>query len=155
MRDHTLLVSLTAMANGMCYKYRTSSCTCNRQQRSHLLFNPSLSSQNNNLGQCPRKSSGSLGNTFFLQTHTGLVSLCYKLPRAVLVAHGKESACYAGDPSLIPGSGRSPGEGNGHPLPGESHGQRSLADYSPWGHRESDTTERLTLLLYATYPLLV
>ena len=25
--------------------------------------------------------------------------------------------------------------------PGESHGQRSLADYSPWGHKESDTTE--------------
>ena len=25
-------------------------------------------------------------------------------------------------------------------LPGESHGQRSLAGYSPWGHRESDTT---------------
>ena len=28
-------------------------------------------------------------------------------------------------------------------LPGESHGQRSLADHSPWGHTESDTTERL------------
>ena len=27
-------------------------------------------------------------------------------------------------------------------LPGESHGQRSLVGYSPWGHRESDTTER-------------
>ena len=26
-------------------------------------------------------------------------------------------------------------------LPGESGGQRSLAGYSPWGHRESDTTE--------------
>ena len=26
-------------------------------------------------------------------------------------------------------------------LPGESHGQRSLEGYSPWGHRESDTTE--------------
>ena len=26
-------------------------------------------------------------------------------------------------------------------LPGESHGQRSLADYSPWGLKESDTTE--------------
>ena len=26
-------------------------------------------------------------------------------------------------------------------LPGESHGQRSLVDYSPWGHKESDTTE--------------
>ena len=31
--------------------------------------------------------------------------------------------------------------------PGESHGQRSLVGYSPWGHRESDTTERLTLSL--------
>ena len=30
---------------------------------------------------------------------------------------GKESACNAGDPSLIPGSGRSAGEGIGHPLP--------------------------------------
>ena len=28
-------------------------------------------------------------------------------------------------------------------LPGESHGQRSLAGYSPWGQKESDTTERL------------
>ena len=31
-------------------------------------------------------------------------------------------------------------------LPGESHGQRSLAGYSPWGHKESDATERLTPL---------
>ena len=29
---------------------------------------------------------------------------------------GKESACNAGDPGSIPGSGRSPGEGNGKPL---------------------------------------
>ena len=29
-------------------------------------------------------------------------------------------------------------------LPGESHGQRSLVGYSPWGHKESDTTEQLT-----------
>ena len=28
-------------------------------------------------------------------------------------------------------------------LPGESHGGRSLVGYSPWGHKESDTTERL------------
>ena len=27
-------------------------------------------------------------------------------------------------------------------LPGELHGQRSLAGYSPWGHKQSDTTER-------------
>ena len=29
-------------------------------------------------------------------------------------------------------------------LPGESHGQRSLVGYSPWGRQELDTTERLT-----------
>ena len=45
---------------------------------------------------------------------------------------GKESACSVEDPGLIPGSGRSLGEGNGNPfLPGEFHGQRSLAGYSP------------------------
>ena len=31
-------------------------------------------------------------------------------------SEGKESACNAGDLGLIPGSGRSPGEGNGNPL---------------------------------------
>ena len=30
-------------------------------------------------------------------------------------------------------------------LPGESHGQRSLVGYSPWGRKESDTTERLSM----------
>ena len=29
-------------------------------------------------------------------------------------------------------------------LPGESHGQRSLVGYRPWGHKESDRTERLS-----------
>ena len=47
---------------------------------------------------------------------------------------GKESACSAGDPGLIPGSGRSPGEKewqlNPVFLPGEFHGQRKLAAYS-------------------------
>ena len=49
-----------------------------------------------------------------------------------------------GDVGLIPGSGRSPGGGHGNPLiflPGESHGQRRLAGYGPWGHKESDMTE--------------
>ena len=31
--------------------------------------------------------------------------------------------------------------------PGESQGQRSLAGYSPWGHKELDITEQLTLML--------
>ena len=29
-------------------------------------------------------------------------------------------------------------------LPGKCHGQRSLVGYSPWGHKESDTTEQLS-----------
>ena len=32
-------------------------------------------------------------------------------------------------------------------LPGEFHGQRSLECYGPWGRKESDTTEQLTLPL--------
>ena len=35
-------------------------------------------------------------------------------------------------------------------LPGEFHGQRSLVEYSPWGHIESDTTEGLMLSLSFT-----
>ena len=52
------------------------------------------------------------------------------------------------DAGLIPRSGRAPGEGNGNPLQnsclGKSHGRRSLAGYSPWGHKALDTVERLT-----------
>ena len=33
-------------------------------------------------------------------------------------------------------------------LPGEFYGQRSLAGYSPWGCKESDMTERLSLFLF-------
>ena len=48
------------------------------------------------------------------------------------------------DMGLIPGLGRSPG-GEWQPtpvfLPGESHGQRSLVGYSPWGHEKPDMTE--------------
>ena len=51
------------------------------------------------------------------------------------------------DVNSIPELGRSPGGGNGNPLqyflPGESHGQRSLAGYGPWGHKESETTEAI------------
>ena len=49
----------------------------------------------------------------------------------------KNLPANAGDWSLISGSGRFPGEGNGNPtpisLPGKSHGQRSLEGYSSWG----------------------
>ena len=58
---------------------------------------------------------------------------------------GKVSAHNVGDLGSIPGSGRSPGEGNGSPLQysclENPQGQRSLAGYDLWGHKELDTTE--------------
>ena len=62
---------------------------------------------------------------------------------------GKLSACKVGDPGSVPGSGRSSGERNDNPLqylawriqwteePGGLH---------PWGSKESDMTERLSVL---------
>ena len=51
------------------------------------------------------------------------------------------------DACLIPGLGKSPGEGYGNPLQysclENPHGQRSLAGSSPEGHKGSDTTENL------------
>ena len=50
-------------------------------------------------------------------------------------SNSKKSACNAGDLSSIPGSGISPGEGNGYPLQysclENPYGQRSLVGYSP------------------------
>ena len=46
----------------------------------------------------------------------------------------KNPPANAGNPSSIPGSGRSPGEGNGF-LPGKSHGERGVAGYGSWSHK--------------------
>ena len=58
---------------------------------------------------------------------------------------GKESACNVGDLGLIPGLGRSSEGGHGNPLQDSclvnSRGQKSLAGYSPWVCKGSDTTE--------------
>ena len=68
---------------------------------------------------------------------------------------GKESACNRGDPSLIPESGRCPGEGHGNLLQysclESSHGQRSLVGHSLWNRKESNVTE-LTLSHFGTHP---
>ena len=105
----------------------------------------------------------------------------------ILFSH--KSACNAGDPGSIPGSGRSAGEGIGYPLqyswvslvaqlvknlpamweiwvrsPGEGKGyplqysdlensmDRIVYMYSPWGHKELDTTEQLSLSLFHFQP---
>ena len=55
---------------------------------------------------------------------------------------GKESACNAGDLGVIPGLGRSPGEGNSYPL--QYSGLENSMDCIVHGVAESDTIERLS-----------
>ena len=67
---------------------------------------------------------------------------------------GKESACDVGDLGSVPGLERFPGRGLGNPLQysclENPHG-RSLVGYHPWGHKESDTTERLSIAQHILY----
>ena len=77
--------------------------------------------------------------------------MLFSIHRFLCGSAGKESACNAGDLGTIPGLERSPGEGERLPTPifwpGKFHGL-----YSERGRKESDTTERLSLIyrLYFT-----
>ena len=68
----------------------------------------------------------------------------YLIGKLILKGHfpggsdGKKAACNEGVPGLIPGLGRSSGEGKGYLL------QYSGLDH-PWGRKELDTTEQLSL----------
>ena len=66
-------------------------------------------------------------------------------PGDVVVKNPPANAGDAGRPEFDPWVGKIPWRWAWQPtpvlLPGESHGQRSLMGYSPWGHKESDTTE--------------
>ena len=75
---------------------------------------------------------------------------------ALVVKNLPANAGDSRDLDSIPGLGRSSGRGRDNPLQysclenpmvlsGESHGQGSLAGFSPWGSRESDTNERLSI----------
>ena len=57
---------------------------------------------------------------------------------------GKECTCNVGDLGLIPGLGRSLGDGNGYPR--QYSGLENSMDWrdSPWGHKELDVTEQLS-----------
>ena len=70
----------------------------------------------------------------------------------------KNSPFYAGDMGSILGLERSPGEGNGNPLPvflpGKSHGQRNLVGCSPWDCKKTQTwlsNRRTQIYLYLSY----
>jgi len=64
---------------------------------------------------------------------------------ALVVKSQPSSAGDIRDAGLIPPSKEDPPEGKWQPspifLPGESHGQRSLVGYHPWGCKKSDVTE--------------
>jgi len=69
---------------------------------------------------------------------------------------GEEPSCNAGDLSLIPGLGRSPGGGHGNPSQYSClenlQRQRHLAGCSPWGFKESETTEQLSIAQHNQIP---
>ena len=85
---------------------------------------------------------------YIFQNYEFVFLFClWHLPGLPQWLNGKESACNAVDTrdlGSIPGSGRSPWRRKGQPtpifLPGKSHGQMRLVDYSLWGCRESGTT---------------
>ena len=69
---------------------------------------------------------------------------------------GKEPACNAGDPSMIPGSERFPWRREWLLtlvfLPVESHGQRSLVGYSPWVAKQLDMAKWLNYIFMYIFP---
>ena len=70
-------------------------------------------------------------------------------PHGTVVKNMPANAGDTRDTGSIPGSGRPPGIGNGsllqYFLPGKFRGQSSLVGYSPWGQKELNMTEQLTL----------
>ena len=88
-----------------------------------------------------------------------IVNIMLKLTVFPGGSDGKESAWNAGDWGSIPGLGRSPAGRHGNPLQYSClenfmDRERSQAGYSPWGCKESDTTEQLTLSLFQFQKLL-
>ena len=82
----------------------------------------------------------------------GPSTIWMKLTHIVALPGGsdsKESTCNRGDLGSIPGLGRFPGGEHCNPLQysslENSHGQRSLAGYSPRSRKESDITKRLSM----------
>ena len=78
-----------------------------------------------------------MGLPFFREPQKSLQVSSF--PRCTVVKNLPADAGDTRDAGSILGSGRSPGVGNGNPLqlflPGKSHGQRSLENYSSWNQK--------------------
>ena len=91
---------------------------------------------------CFQKEKGEGQSTLFvpefLSTQNNLYAKVTHFGVAYCGSDGEASACNAGDPGLIPGSGRSPGEGNGEPL------QDSYLENSMDGRAQQATVHGVT-----------
>ena len=77
--------------------------------------------------------SSPLQSAFMSSDIKGMFHKIMDLPHSSV---GKESVCSAGDLGLIPGLGRSPGEGNGNPLQYSClENPMDRGGYSAWGHK--------------------
>ena len=113
--------------------------------------NPALPGNGGATAQCAHHSA-SLSRT--VNAHSGCSTATRGFPgssdKPLHTSKMKTSVCLQClDPGLIPELGRSPGEGNGYPLQysclKNPMDRRSLVGHSPWGCKESDMTEWLTL----------
>ena len=87
-----------------------------------------------------------------LHNLTHLYLFIYLFYASLVAQMVKSSDCHAGDPGSIHGSGKIPWRRKWHPtpvlLPGKFCGWKNLVGYSPWGGKQSDTTERLHSLSF-------
>ena len=97
-------------------------------------------------------------NISVLSNSLGPHGLQPRLPKCFIGKEPPANAGDTGDVDSIPGLVRSPGEETGNPLQYsclvKSHGQRSLVDYNPWGRKELDTTDQLSMQAYTDCSLL-
>ena len=104
--------------------------------------------------QIPISSSFNRGQKIHLCPSGGVGKIHWRrdgLPTSVFLGFsygsaGKECACNVGNLGSIPGLGRFPGEGKGYPVQ-YSGLENSMGSMCPWGLKESDTTEQISLSL--------
>ena len=125
---------------------------CWNSQHSILFCHCCAKMLNSDAGQQEEMNTTSL----ILEVELLLLFMCFYIYfKPYYGSDGKESPCNAGDPGSIPGSGRSHWRGKWQStpgfLPGKPCGWRSLAGYSQWSHKESNTAEQLTHTLYLFY----
>ena len=96
-----------------------------------------------------------ISTSYFRKENQEIIQIQRRLKGFLGGTSGKEPACQCRRHKRCgfdPWIRKNPWRREWHPtpvfLPGELHGQRILAGYSPRGCKESDTTERLTLIYY-------